>query len=78
MEKKRRERINKCLEELKTIVLRAVNEDSRPNKLEKADILEMTVKYLKTIAPKVDKKGKAYQMSRLRLGLLPFEFIIIN
>uniref|UniRef100_H2YF02 BHLH domain-containing protein n=1 Tax=Ciona savignyi TaxID=51511 RepID=H2YF02_CIOSA len=49
MEKKRRERINKCLEDLKTIVLTAVSEESRPNKLEKADILEMTVRYLKSL-----------------------------
>nr|XP_039251338.1 enhancer of split mbeta protein-like [Styela clava] len=49
MEKKRRERINKCLEELKSIVLRSVSEESRPNKLEKADILEMTVRYLRNM-----------------------------
>ncbi|XP_078491481.1 transcription factor protein [Ciona intestinalis] len=49
MEKKRRERINKCLEDLKSIVLTAVAEESRPNKLEKADILEMTVRYLKSL-----------------------------
>lgn len=58
MEKKRRERINKCLEELKSIVLRAVNEESRPNKLEKADILEMTVRYLKTISQPVHLKSE--------------------
>lgn len=57
MEKKRRERINKCLEELKSIVLRAVNEESRPNKLEKADILEMTVRYLRTIKQPVHLKS---------------------
>ncbi|XP_076805617.1 uncharacterized protein LOC143449347 [Clavelina lepadiformis] len=49
MEKRRRERINKCLEDLKSIVLTAISENSRPNKLEKADILEMTVQYLKSI-----------------------------
>nr|CAB3252617.1 E(spl)/hairy-a hairy E(SPL) like bHLH transcription factor [Phallusia mammillata] len=60
MEKKRRERINKCLEDLKTIVLGAVSEDSRPNKLEKADILEMTVRYLKSV-----QSGKPIPMDLL-------------
>lgn len=31
MEKKRRERINRCLDELKNIVLRAVNEEVTVN-----------------------------------------------
>ncbi|XP_050434405.1 transcription factor HES-2-like [Adelges cooleyi] len=51
MEKKRRARINQSLDELKRIVVDAEKlngqEISRVNKLEKADILEMTVRYLK-------------------------------
>lgn len=51
MEKKRRARINQSLDELKRIVVDAekfAGQDlSRVNKLEKADILEMTVRYLK-------------------------------
>ncbi|KAL7643284.1 UNVERIFIED_CONTAM: hypothetical protein RMT77_006576 [Armadillidium vulgare] len=55
MEKRRRERINKSLNELKDIVLKAQNKDtSKFTKLEKADILEMTVKHLK----KLDESGK--------------------
>ena len=47
MEKRRRERINKSLSELKNILLEALKRDqSSCSKLEKADILEMTVKYL--------------------------------
>ena len=47
MEKRRRERINKSLTELKNILLEALKRDqSSCSKLEKADILEMTVKYL--------------------------------
>ncbi|KAL4089666.1 hypothetical protein QTP88_024665 [Uroleucon formosanum] len=51
MEKKRRARINQSLDELKRIVVDAekfAGQDlSRVNKLEKADILEMTVRFLK-------------------------------
>ncbi|XP_046966222.1 protein hairy-like [Vanessa cardui] len=47
MEKRRRARINNCLNELKALTLDAMKKDpARHSKLEKADILEMTVKYL--------------------------------
>jgi len=50
MEKRRRARINACLNELKSLILEATNRDpSRHTKLEKADILEMTVRYLQSI-----------------------------
>lgn len=52
MEKKRRARINDSLEELKDILLKntvAIAYGQRPTKLEKADILEMTVRYLNTL-----------------------------
>ncbi|ESN98830.1 hypothetical protein HELRODRAFT_162289 [Helobdella robusta] len=65
IERKRRERINHCLRELKVLVLEARNKDvgsecccwnvgdgedeSCYSKMEKADILEMTVAYLKTL-----------------------------
>ncbi|XP_022247725.1 transcription factor HES-1-B-like isoform X2 [Limulus polyphemus] len=50
MEKRRRARINQCLNELKTLVLDALHEDpSRHSKLEKADILDMSVRYLQNI-----------------------------
>ncbi|XP_064611375.1 transcription factor HES-1-A-like [Liolophura sinensis] len=50
MEKKRRARINTCLGQLKSLVLQALKKDtSQFSKLEKADILEMTVKHLKSI-----------------------------
>uniref|UniRef100_A0A336MB90 CSON013608 protein n=1 Tax=Culicoides sonorensis TaxID=179676 RepID=A0A336MB90_CULSO len=53
MEKKRRARINNCLEQLKKILLENVNKDSaQHSKLEKADILEMTVKHLQQIQRK--------------------------
>ncbi|XP_042635537.1 transcription cofactor HES-6-like isoform X2 [Catharus ustulatus] len=46
IERKRRERINNCLDQLKETVVGAFHLDS---KLEKADILEMTVKHLQNI-----------------------------
>ncbi|KAF2365877.1 Myc-type basic helix-loop-helix (bHLH) domain [Trinorchestia longiramus] len=50
MEKRRRARINNCLDELKSIIVDALNKDpSRHSKLEKADILEMTVKHLQQV-----------------------------
>ncbi|XP_031628811.1 transcription factor HES-2-like [Contarinia nasturtii] len=52
MEKKRRARINDSLETLKEILLKntvAVTQGTRPTKLEKADILEMTVRYLQML-----------------------------
>lgn len=52
MEKRRRARINDSLETLKDILLKntvAITQGSRPTKLEKADILEMTVRYLQML-----------------------------
>lgn len=52
MEKKRRARINDSLETLKEILLKntvAITQGTRPTKLEKADILEMTVRYLQML-----------------------------
>ncbi|XP_047112227.1 protein hairy-like [Schistocerca piceifrons] len=50
MEKRRRARINNCLNELKTLILDAMKKDpARHSKLEKADILEMTVKHLESL-----------------------------
>lgn len=50
MEKKRRARINNSLNELKMLILTALNKDpTRHSKLEKADILEMTVRHLQKL-----------------------------
>ncbi|XP_021444061.1 transcription cofactor HES-6-like [Oncorhynchus mykiss] len=47
IERKRRERINNCLDQLKETVVGAFSLDQ--SKLEKADILEMTVKHLQNV-----------------------------
>ncbi|CAH1239955.1 HES1 [Branchiostoma lanceolatum] len=50
MEKRRRARINDSLNQLKTLILDALKKDSsRHNKLEKADILEMAVRYFRDL-----------------------------
>jgi len=59
IEKLRRDRINGSLDEIKRLVLEALNKDiSRYSKMEKADILEMTVQFLKgTHARKTMRAG---------------------
>ncbi|XP_061665363.1 hairy-related 3 [Syngnathoides biaculeatus] len=47
MEKKRRARINKCLDQLKCLLESHYSSSIRKRKLEKADILELTVRHLK-------------------------------
>ncbi|XP_062398003.1 transcription factor HES-2-like [Sardina pilchardus] len=57
MEKKRRARINDSLNHLKTLILPLVGKDNcRYSKLEKADILEMTVRFLSDL-PSSPVKG---------------------
>uniref|UniRef100_A0A667Y2V5 Hairy-related 3 n=1 Tax=Myripristis murdjan TaxID=586833 RepID=A0A667Y2V5_9TELE len=49
MEKKRRARINKCLDQLKSLLESYYANSIRKRKLEKADILELTVKHLRNL-----------------------------
>ncbi|MEQ2183168.1 hypothetical protein GOODEAATRI_029884 [Goodea atripinnis] len=52
MEKRRRARINESLNHLKSLIIPLTGRDkTRYSKLEKADILEMTVKFLSEIPP---------------------------
>ncbi|KAJ6219070.1 hypothetical protein RDWZM_004882 [Blomia tropicalis] len=55
MEKRRRARINQCLSQLKQIVVDSAGQHTQNNKckLEKADILELTVKYVKKLHQEV-------------------------
>uniref|UniRef100_A0A1B0D3P3 Uncharacterized protein n=1 Tax=Phlebotomus papatasi TaxID=29031 RepID=A0A1B0D3P3_PHLPP len=57
MEKKRRARINESLEILKEIIIRNASlfptHGNRPTKLEKADILELTVQYVRILHGKL-------------------------
>ncbi|XP_051532032.1 transcription factor HES-5-like [Myxocyprinus asiaticus] len=47
VEKMRRDRINNCIEQLKTMLEKEFQQQDPNTKLEKADILEMTVVFLK-------------------------------
>ncbi|XP_015233242.1 PREDICTED: transcription factor HES-3 [Cyprinodon variegatus] len=49
MEKKRRARINQCLDELKSLLESYYSSSIRKRKLEKADILELTVTHLRNL-----------------------------
>ncbi|XP_029363370.1 hairy-related 3 [Echeneis naucrates] len=49
MEKKRRARINTCLDQLKSLLETYYSSNIRKRKLEKADILELTVKHLRNL-----------------------------
>ncbi|KAK3583438.1 hypothetical protein CHS0354_025560 [Potamilus streckersoni] len=67
IEKKRRDRINHCLNQLKSLLLENVKKNGTQNsRLDKADILEMTVKYLQQlqkqgITSAHDTVAKGYQ-----------------
>ena len=50
LERKRRARINKCLDELKDLMMHALQtEGENISKLEKADVLELTVRHLRKL-----------------------------
>eukprot|EP00075_Anas_platyrhynchos_P009969 XP_027299222.1 transcription factor HES-2-like [Anas platyrhynchos] len=77
LEKRRRARINESLNQLKALILPLVGKDSsRCSKLEKADILEMTVQFLKEVpaapsAPEPSESFRAgYRACLARLGTL--------
>ncbi|XP_030590483.1 transcription factor HES-2-like [Archocentrus centrarchus] len=77
MEKRRRARINDSLNRLKNLILPLTGRDhSRFSKLEKADVLEMTVRFLSDIKPNtnssVDSYREGYKTCLKRVsGLLP-------
>ncbi|XP_030376349.1 enhancer of split m7 protein [Scaptodrosophila lebanonensis] len=59
LERKRRARINKCLDELKDLMAECVAQNGEPSaKFEKADILEVTVQHLRKL-----KQAKAVSSS---------------
>ncbi|XP_072333745.1 transcription factor HES-2.1 [Scyliorhinus torazame] len=78
MEKRRRARINDSLNQLKTLILPLIGKDSpRYSKLEKADILEMTVRFLQDLPQtplydRLDSYRDGYRACLLQLSnLLP-------
>ncbi|XP_048028616.1 transcription factor HES-5-like isoform X2 [Megalobrama amblycephala] len=61
VEKMRRDRINNCIEQLKSMLEKEFTQQDPNTKLEKADILEMTVVFLKQqLQPKTSAPQKAH------------------
>ncbi|XP_071331068.1 hairy-related 3 [Trachinotus anak] len=68
MEKKRRARINKCLDQLKYLLESYYSSNIRKRKLEKADILELTVKHLRNLQKIQSCTAAASEFSDYRTG----------
>ncbi|KAE8593226.1 hypothetical protein XENTR_v10019037 [Xenopus tropicalis] len=68
MEKKRRARINVSLEQLKGLLEKNYSQNIRKRKLEKADILELTVKYLKTLQNSIQAGNPLYRSTEYQAG----------
>uniref|UniRef100_A0A672NY24 Hairy-related 2 n=1 Tax=Sinocyclocheilus grahami TaxID=75366 RepID=A0A672NY24_SINGR len=66
VEKMRRDRINRCIEQLKVLLKAEIKASQHCSKLEKADVLGMTVIYLKNnnTWPSADAQGYADGFSR--------------
>ncbi|XP_067287618.1 transcription factor HES-5-like [Pseudorasbora parva] len=66
VEKMRRDRINRCIEQLKVLLKTEIKASQPCSKLEKADVLEMAVIYLKsntwplTASPTADAHAQSY------------------
>ncbi|XP_056111254.1 hairy-related 2 [Rhinichthys klamathensis goyatoka] len=66
VEKMRRDRINRCIEQLKVLLKPEIKASQPCSKLEKADVLEMAVIYLKnntwplTASPNADTHAQSY------------------
>ena len=70
LERKRRARINKCLDELKDLMVYALQSEGESiAKLEKADVLELTVKHLQKLKrQRMLQANPALDMDRYRSG----------
>ncbi|XP_030590680.1 hairy-related 3 [Archocentrus centrarchus] len=68
MEKKRRARINQCLDQLKSLLESYYSSSIRKRKLEKADILELTVKHLKNLQKIQSCAASSFDVSDYQTG----------
>ncbi len=70
LERKRRARINKCLDELKDLMVFALQSEGESiTKLEKADVLELTVRHLQKLKrQQMIRSNPALDMDRYRSG----------
>lgn len=75
MEKRRRARINQSLNQLKNMLLEQLQQpEAKAQKLEKADILEMTVQYLQRLQQKQQPKHQTSQQTSVQPELLLNKF----
>lgn len=75
VEKKRRDRINRCLDELKEIMSQT-DDKARYQKMEKAEILEMAVVYMRNVTrqnPSLDTNYQAYYAMAYQHCLAEFQ-----
>lgn len=75
VEKKRRDRINRCLDELKEIMSQT-DDKARYQKMEKAEILEMAVAYMRSVTrqnPSLDTNYQAYYVMAYQQCLTEFQ-----
>lgn len=72
LERKRRARINRCLDELKDLMVTALQaEGENVSKLEKADILELTVKHLHRLRKTQQLAGSpSLEQDKFRAGFI--------
>merc|ERR1712140_139482 len=70
LERKRRARINKCLDELKDLMVHALQTEGESiTKLEKADVLELTVRHLQKLKRQQQLQANpSLDMDRYRAG----------
>merc|ERR1712172_88792 len=70
LERKRRARINKCLDEIKDLMVYALqSEGESVNKLEKADVLELTVNHMRKLKRQQQLQANpSLDMDRYRAG----------
>ncbi|XP_046895290.1 hairy-related 3 [Hypomesus transpacificus] len=68
MEKKRRARINKCLDQLKYLLENYYTNNIRKRKLEKADILELTVRHLRNLQKIQNGSSSSSEISDYQAG----------
>ncbi|XP_056157063.1 transcription factor HES-5-like [Lampris incognitus] len=79
VEKMRRDRINSCIEQLKTLLEKEFHKQDPNAKLEKADVLEMTVVFLKQqLQPQSPAAQKAHSEGYSRCWTETLHFLSAN
>uniref|UniRef100_T1GNJ0 BHLH domain-containing protein n=1 Tax=Megaselia scalaris TaxID=36166 RepID=T1GNJ0_MEGSC len=79
LERKRRARINKCLDELKDIMVECLTQEGEHvTRLEKADILELTVEHMKKLKQRGSLALSNDVMVKMVKAISAFGDILVN